>query len=227
MKTIVKNSLLLLIIALMTFSCETTEDHSDNKKENTPKALPFIGNMDYGYDGNGNVTDTVFHTVPKFAFTAHDSSLVTSELVKGKIYVANFFFTSCPSICPRMTENMKILHDNTKDIEELIILSHTVDPVHDTLERLNNYIEVRNIDTRDDWFFLHADQEYTYEIGKYGYLINAEVDPEAEGGFLHSEHFVLIDREGRIRGMYEGTKQGEVEKLENDIRNLIKYEYGE
>lgn len=226
MKIIKNNITHLSLLSILLFSCGTSTENINNTID-TPTPLPYIGNLDFDYNAEGEVIDTLFHTIPPFVFTAHDSSFITSENVKGKIYVANFFFTSCPSICPRMTENMKILHDNTADIEELVILSHTVDPKHDTLERLNNYINVRSIDVRDDWFFLHSTQEYTYEIGKYGYLINAEVDPAAEGGFLHSEHFVLIDREGRIRGMYDGTKKAKVEDLETDIRNLIKYEYGE
>lgn len=226
MKTIKNRVVYVSIISIILFSCNAP---TENTSETTtaPPPLPYIGNLDFDYNDNGDIIDTIFHTVPTFAFTAHDSTLITSKNVNGKIYVANFFFTSCPSICPRMTENMKVLHENTADIEEILFLSHTVDPKHDTLERLNNYIDVRNIDVSDNWFFLHSTQEYTYEIGKYGYLINAEVDPEAEGGFLHSEHFVLIDREGRIRGMYDGTKKAKIEDLEVDIRNLIKYEYGE
>lgn len=215
-----------IVIFLLVGCTETTVDSDVNRTKNEP-VLPFIGNMDFDYDAEGNITDTLFHTIPSFVFTAHDSSIITSETVKGKIYVADFFFTTCPSICPIMTGNMKSFHDNTKDIEELIILSHTIDPDRDTLGQLNHYIEIKDIDTRDDWFFLYGTQEYTYDIGKYGYLINADVDPEAEGGFLHSEHFVLIDREGRIRGMYEGTNPEQVELLEKDIRNLIKVEYGE
>lgn len=226
MKTIKNNIAYLSLVSIILFSCSSPVENT-SKTIPSPSPLPYIGNLDFDYNAEGEIIDTIFHTIPSFAFTAHDSSLITSENVKGKIYIANFFFTSCPSICPRMTENMKVLHENTSNIEELIFLSHTVDPKHDTLERLNNYISVRNIDVSDNWFFLHSTQEYTYEIGKYGYLINAEVDPAAEGGFLHSEHFVLIDREGRIRGMYDGTKKAKIEDLETDIRNLIKFEYGE
>ena len=216
----------LLLIGLMSCTESTTSNDVEKPKALEP-VLPFIGDMDFDYDAEGEITDTIFHTIPEFKFMAHDSSIITNETVKGKIYVADFFFTSCPSICPKMTDNMKTLHENTKDIDELILLSHTVDPGRDTLAQLNHYIETRNINTRDDWFFLYAPQEYVYDIGKYGYLINADVDPEAEGGFLHSEHFVLIDREGRIRGMYEGTDMNQIIQLEKDIRKLIKVEYGE
>jgi protein SCO1/2 len=222
--TINKIALITLLAAIYTSCTPTATDH--NKLPTIP-TLPIIGNVDYDYNAEGDTTDTVYHTIPSFYFTAHDSTIITNETVKGKIYVADFFFTTCPSICPIMTNHMNEFHENTKDIEELIILSHTIDSGKDTLAQLNRYIENKNLNVRDDWFFLYAEQEYTYDIGKYGYLINADVDPEAEGGFLHSEHFVLIDREGRIRGMYEGTNPIQVDQLEKDIRTLIEIEYGE
>lgn len=226
MKNGALNKLVIFYCFFALIGCTESTQSNIDSKQNT-QVLPYIGEMDFDYDDDGNVVDTIFHTIPEFQFVAHDSSVINSEFVKGKIYVADFFFTSCPSICPKMTRNMEALHNNTKDIDELILLSHTVDPKRDTLTQLNHYINTRHIDTRDDWFFLYASQEYVYEIGKYGYLINADVDPEAEGGFLHSEYFVLIDREGRIRGMYEGTDMNRVNQLEKDIRTLIKVEYGE
>ena len=225
MKNIIFKILLIALIAVIQTSCSSTVTDSHNTSKEP--VLPIIGNIDYDYNGEGEIIETIYHTIPPFVFTAHDSSIITNETVKGKIYVADFFFTTCPSICPIMTNHMKEFHENTKDIEELIILSHTIDSGKDTLAQLNKYIEIKDLNVRDDWFFLHAEQEYTYDIGKYGYLINADVDPEAEGGFLHSEHFVLIDREGRIRGMYEGTNPIQVDQLEKDIRTLIAVEYGE
>lgn len=207
-------------------SCESETDHS-NTPATSKYVLPFIGEKDYDYDLDGQIIDTLFHTIPPFYFTAHDSSIITNETVKGKIYVADFFFTNCPSICPIMTGNMKTFHENTKDIDELLILSHTIDPGRDTLARLNAYISEKEVNTRDDWFFLFASQDYTYDIGKHGYKVNADVDEKAEGGFLHSEYFMLIDREGRIRGAYDGTNPEEVAQLEIDIRLLIEKEYGE
>jgi len=215
---------LLFLITLTIIGCN--ENESSNAVGNST-TLPYIGNKDYDLNLDGEIIDSVFHTIPPFSFTTHQGKIINNDFVKGKIYVADFFFTNCPSICPIMTDNMKILHENTKDINELLILSHTIDPGRDTLEQLNKYIKDKEIDTRDDWFFLFGSQDYTYDIGKHGYLINADIDEAAEGGFLHSEHFVLIDREGRIRGMYEGTNPEQVEQLEKDIRLLLATEYGE
>jgi protein SCO1/2 len=212
---------IIAVLGLFILGCSSSiEDTTTSIKKE--KRLPYIGEMEFEYDENDIITDTIFHTIPNFEFLAHDSSLITSETVKGKIFVADFFFTSCPSICPKMTNNMQDLHDRTKDIDGLMFLSHTVDPETDSLPVLNQYIKDKNIETGGNWFFLWAPQGYTYEIGKYGYLINADVDPEAEGGFLHSEHFVLIDKEGRIRGMYEGTEKNKIDQLEKDIRKLVK-----
>jgi len=215
---------IIILISFFTFLGCDSNPINDEKN-----VLPILGFRDIDMtiiDGKEQV-DTIYHTIPNFYFTAHTGKKITNKTVEGKIYVADFFFSHCPSICPIMTTNLKQFHQNTKDIEELIILSHTIDPERDSLPRLNEYIDIHEIDTRDDWFFLRGSQAYTYDIGKDGYLINANVDREAEGGFLHSEHFVLIDRTGRIRGMYEGTNMNQVNQLEKDIRLLIKEEYGE
>lgn len=215
----IANSIALLFFSpLFFFACQTNAD-----TKTAERTLPYYGFKDVEMvTMNGEtVADTLYHVIDNFYFTAHSGEAITHETVKGKVYVADFFFTYCPTICPVMTDNMKGLHERTKDIDELLILSHTIDPTRDSLERLNQYIQERDIDTRDDWFFLRGSQAYTYDIGKDAYLINAMVDREAEGGFLHSEQFVLIDREGHIRGMYVGTDTASVNQLEKDIRFLI------
>ncbi len=212
----------LILFAFLLFALSACK--SESEKIHT---LPYLGFKDLETTTRNNVlvTDTVYHTIGSFYFTSHTGEAITNETVKGRIYVADFFFTHCPSICPIMTQNLKTFHENTKDIDELIILSHTIDPERDSIARLNEYINFNEINTRDNWFFLRGSQAYTYDIGKDEYLINADVDRGAEGGFLHSEHFVLIDREGHIRGMYEGTDTAEVNRLEKDIRLLISNEY--
>ena len=220
------NAFYIFIVFVLLTGCDGGADLQETKPI---RVLPILGHHDTELiveDGR-EFMDTIYHQIPDFFFTAHTGEKITRDKVAGKIYVADFFFTHCPSICPVMTMNLDEFHKATEDIEELVIISHTIDPERDSIERLNEYIEMRNIDTRDDWFFVRGSQEYTYNIGKYDYLINADIDPEAEGGFLHSEHFVLIDREGRIRGMYEGTDPNQVKQLELDIRKLIKVEYGE
>mgnify|MGYP000247340026 CR=1 FL=1 len=222
-----------LLFALVLLSCggetNTGPDEEPSGETQGEKAvLPYIGLHDVQYiekDGK-KVADTIYHVVPPYALTAHDSSLFTNERVAGRIHVVNFFFTSCPAICPAMIEQMKRLQSATSDIQELTFMSHTIDPVRDTIPRLREYIAERQLDT-DNWVFLYGEKEEVYELGESGYMINAMEDEYAEGGFLHSEHFVLIDREGHIRGLYTGTDVAEVDQLEKDIRRLIKEQYGE
>lgn len=222
-----------LLFAVLLLSCggetETNSDETaDQEVQQDKPVLPYFGLHDVQYvekDGK-EVTDTIYHVVPPYALVAHDSSLFTNEHVAGKIHVVNFFFTSCPAICPAMIEQMKRLQSATMDIEELTFLSHTIDPVRDTIPRLQEYIAERNLNT-DNWFFLYGEKEEVYELGEEGYMVNAMEDEYAEGGFLHSEHFILVDREGHVRGLYTGTDVQEVDQLEKDIRKLIKEQYGE
>ena len=210
--------LLFIPFLLIIVACGGTEETINEVVEPNYTPLPYIGMHDIGPN------DTIYHVVPNYELMNQDSQVVTNDLVKGKIHVVNFFFTSCPAICPAMIEQMKRFQGLTNDIEELLILSHTIDPERDTIPKLNQYIIDREIDTRN-WHFLYGEREYVHDLGKEGYMVNAMEDDAAEGGFLHSEHFVLIDREGHIRGLYTGTDTEEVDQLNEDIRNLIKYEY--
>jgi protein SCO1/2 len=218
-----KNFLSIVLLTLLFVSCGGTDTESEtngteesNEEKYTP--LPYIGMHDI------DLEDTLYHTVPSFELMNQDSTIVNNELVNGKVHVANFFFTSCPSICPAMIEQMKRLQEMTNDIDELVILSHTIDPERDSIPKLRQYIADREIDTHN-WHFLYGEREYVHWLGKEGYMVNAMEDEQAEGGFLHSEHFVLVDREGHIRGLYTGTDTEEVDKLNKDIRLLIENEY--
>ncbi len=212
-------NLLYLIACSLLISCSGESNESiEEENENSYIPLPFLGQHEF--DG----ADTLYHVVPPYYLLAHDSSEFTNERVAGKIHVVNFFFTSCGSICPAMITQMGILQEKTADIEELIFLSHTIDPVRDTIPKLQAYIAEREIDTKN-WFFLWGEQEYVHDLGQDGYIVNAMEDDKADGGFLHSEHFVLIDREGHVRGLYDGTNPEDIDLLDSDIRRLIDGEY--
>ena len=212
-----KQVIFSLIIAIGFASCQ-------NKQQETQ--LPYYGQHDVELiEKDGEiVSDTTYHTVPKFYLIDQDSNQFDNSKVEGKIHVVNFFFTSCPAICPAMIAQMKRLQGMTNDIEELEFLSHTIDPKRDTLAKLRAYIKKRNLDTHN-WHFLYGDKAYVHELGQDGYMLNAKEDKAAEGGFLHSEHFVLVDRSGHIRGLYVGTDVEQVNQLNKDIRKLISQEY--
>ena len=204
--------LLIFSFLLALFACTETPK----------KSLPYYGMHDFDMvEKNGSMAmDTIYHTVPTYYLLDQDSSEFTNDAVAGKIHVVNFFFTSCPAICPAMIAQMQRLQGLTSDLPEIQFLSHTIDPRRDSIPKLRSYIKKHNIDTHN-WHFLYGEKAYVHELGESGYMINAKEDNQAEGGFLHSEHFVLVDRKGHIRGLYVGTDVEEVNQLNEDIRFLM------
>jgi protein SCO1/2 len=169
--------------------------------------------------------DTIYHTIPSFAFANQNGEIVTNADYDGKIYVADFFFTRCPTICPKMTANMVRLQWKLKDdaFADIKFLSHTIDPRHDSVEVLKSYAQDAGAD-ENRWNFVTGSQEEIYEVGQQGYFLSAMEDSLAPGGYLHSGLFVLIDRERHIRGIYDGTTSDEVDKLFDDVKMLFKEE---
>lgn len=185
-------------------------------------SLPYYGPreaVEVERDGE-KVIDTVYHTVPGFSFINHDGRTITEKWLEGKIYVTDYFFATCQSICPKMTSNMVRVQQRFKDVPGLIFLSHTVDPEHDTAEVLLNYAMQVHADT-SNWYFVTGDKKALYDQARYGYFITAM---EGDGGpedFIHSEKLVLVDRERHIRGFYDGTTVASVDSLIDDIRVLM------
>lgn len=188
--------------------------------EHVFKQLPIYGPKELILkDGK---PDTLYHTIPDFAFTDHRGTRFTSDSVEGKILVVDYFFTRCGTICPRMTREMRRLDIMLEDekFKNVVFLSHTVDPAFDNPEVLAEYRKKN--DASERWHFLTGDKQSLYEMGVKGYLISAQEDALAEGGFLHSEKFVLIDPKRRIRGYYDGTVSDDVRRLEEEVKLLIK-----
>jgi protein SCO1/2 len=181
------------------------------------RKLPYIGQHDVNEKG-----DSVHHTIPDFKFVNQDGDTLTQEAFKGKIYIADFFFTSCPTICPVMKTQMLRIYEKFKDHPELGILSHTIDPRHDSVAVLKAYKEKLGVNT-NQWQFVTGEQEKIYEIAQKSYMVSAMEDKEAvdEGGFVHSGAFVLVDKNKNIRGVYDGTKEKEVNRLIKDIELLL------
>ena len=190
--------------------------------------LPFIGNYDIEYkliDGK-EVSDTVYPTIPYFYFLNDDSVIVKSTEMEGKVWVVDFFFTTCPTICPTMTKNMQKLNAATKDLDdELQFISISINPQHDTPSILKRYREHYKA-TASNWQFLTGKEAETHQLGIENFQIFAGRDEESEGGYAHSGAFTLVDKEGYVRGVYLGTDEKQVIQLEKDIRKLLKEEYG-
>lgn len=181
------------------------------------KKLPILGPREVI---NG---DSVYHQIPEFAFVNQDSVVVSSKDFDDKIYVADFFFTSCPTICPTMKTQLLRVYEKYKDNPKVGILSHTIDPRHDTVAVLKSYRDRLGV-KGETWQFVTGKQADIYEIGEKSYMVTAQEDAAAvdEGGFIHSGAFLLVDSKRHIRGMYDGTKEKEVSKLLRDMDLLLK-----
>ena len=198
-------NLLIIWFAFVVSSCtETNELH-----------LPYFG--------EGGLTDeTGRYTVPKFAFINQDSVETSHLNYQGHIYVTDFFFTKCPSICPIMTSQMSRLQDMMKKEDiygEVKILSHSIDTENDRPSVLKEYADRIGADL-DHWNFVTGNKIDIYDQAKYGYFLTALESDTAVGGFFHSDNFVLIDRDMHIRGYYDGTSTSSVDELFQDIKKL-------
>ena len=166
---------------------------------------------------------------PEFVFTNQDGEEFSSAELDGKIYLVDFFFTSCPSICPIMTANLMKLQKRFGHYEDFEIISFTVDPERDTPQRLKEYADLKRLDT-EKWNFLTGEKDSIYAVA-YKFLSSAMEDSSAAGGFLHTEYFVLVDKEGHFRsredeqgniiGVYDGTDAHAIRDLIDDVKVLI------
>ena len=191
---------------------------SDNK-------LPILGNrvaQEIVVDGK-TVMDTIYQTVPEFSLLNQDSVVITKQTVEGKIYVADFFFTSCPTICPTMKKELMRVYAKYKGNSQVAILSHTIDPDYDDLSVLKDYADRLDADGKQ-WMFLWGERKEIYDLAEKGYYASAMVDSTEPGGFVHSGGFILVDKHQRVRGIYDGTSATDVDKLMKDMDILLKEE---
>lgn len=164
----------------------------------------------------------VYHTVPDFEFTSHLGETITHETFKNKIYITDYFYTTCPSICPVMTDNMAILQKQFASKDDVMFLSHTVDPGTDSISVLKAYADQRGV-IPGKWHLVTGKKADLYKQAREGYYISAKENigvPEEED-FIHSDRFVLVDRQRRIRGTYNGTDSLAINKLMSDIVFLL------
>ena len=160
-----------------------------------------------------------YHRIGDFALINQNGDTITQDDYAGKIYVADFFFTTCPSICPIMTKNMVSIQEVIEKDDEVMLLSHSVTPQIDSVPRLKKYAEDKGvIDAK--WNLVTGDKKQIYQLARKSYLA---VKNDGDGGpydMIHTENFILVDKEKRIRGFYDGTKAKEVEKLLEDLKIL-------
>ncbi|MBO9673493.1 MAG: SCO family protein [Sphingobacteriaceae bacterium] len=203
--------LLVLALAIMIFSCRETG-----------RKLPLIpdGVKQTMVDGKP-VIDTVYKTISDFSFLNQDSITVTNKDFDGKIYVADFFFTSCPTICPVMHRNLLKVYEKYKGNQKVMLLSHTIDYRYDIPSRLKAYRSKLGADGRQ-WQFVWGAKDIVYRMAEKDYLVSVNEDKASPGGYVHQGYLVLIDKHRRVRGAYDGTKADQVDQLMKDMDILLK-----
>lgn len=178
-------------------------------------------------DVNTELVDTTIqhigynHTIADFKFTNQNGKIITQKDYEGKIYVADFFFTTCPTICPKMTDNLVWLQDKIKNNPKVMLLSHSVTPEIDSVPVLKKYATQKGvIDSK--WNLVTGNKKDIYYIARKSYLAVKTNNSNELYDMVHTENFILIDQKRRIRGFYDGTNLEEVKKLLEDINYLSK-----
>ncbi len=161
------------------------------------------------------------HVAGSFSFINQDGKQITEKTIADKVSVVEYFFTSCPSICPVMNENLKGVFEKFKEDTRFVILSHTVDPERDSVSVLNKYAN-RYGATAPGWEFLTGNKDSLYKTASRDYLLSA-ID-SGSSGFIHTQYVALLDKKRRIRGFYDGINKESISKLESDIKQLLKEE---
>jgi protein SCO1 len=208
-----RGSFVLFIMVLI--SC------SEKRKEpllpyyNTPEFTPEF------FASEKAATEKITHTIPSFSFTDQNGKQVTQKEIEGKIHVANFIFTRCGSICPVMTKHLKLLQNAFKNNPEVVLLSYSVTPWIDSVSRLKAYADNNGI-TATNWHLLTGVQSDIYKLARTSYFAEEDLGFTKDStDFLHTEHILLVDKSKRIRGIYNGTLQLDIEQLEKDIELLL------
>lgn len=214
MTRLVKNNWFFLLVLLV--GC---------KSKPTESSLPFINKPDFTPEwiSESDAAYKNIHRIPAFSFTDQDGKIITEKTMDGKIYVADFIFTRCGSICPKMTTNMGLIQsafNNNND--EVLLLSHSVTPEMDSVPALKKYAEAKGI-ISGKWHLLTGKENEIYSLAKKQYYAGDTLGYYQSGNeFLHTENFILVDKHRRIRGVYNGTLSVEAERLIDDINTLLK-----
>ncbi|KAA3637971.1 MAG: SCO family protein [Bacteroidetes bacterium] len=201
-----KNFFLILVAVLFFHACDFGMGAS---------SLPRLGQ----HKIDKETGDTTYHTIPDFQFINQDSMEVTNETFKGKVYIVDFFFTSCPTICPKTAQQMLRLYKRYEDDDRVSLLAHSIDTKRDTVARLKEYANSLEV-SAPKWHFVTGNKAEIYEIAD-DYMSIAIEDPDAPGGFDHSGWFILIDENRYIRSFCNGTDPESVDKFMKDIDWLL------
>jgi protein SCO1/2 len=204
----------ILVLVTLLFSCGNKKERSVLPYYNTPDFTPhFIESTD-------EVGQKITHTIDSFSFTDQAGEKITLAAIEGKIHVANFIFTSCGSICPVMTKHMKLVQAKFGNRPDVVVLSYSVTPWIDDVKRLKKYAGENEI-TSPNWHLLTGKKSEIYTLARQSYFAEEDLGFTKDSTeFLHTEYVLLIDQSKRIRGIYNGTLQLEIEQMIRDIEKL-------
>ncbi|MCW3092267.1 MAG: SCO1/SenC family lipoprotein [Chitinophagaceae bacterium] len=164
----------------------------------------------------------VLNYVQNFSFTDQNGKQLTQRNVEGKVYVAEYFFTTCKGICPKMNANMKTIYDQYKNEADFAIISHTCMPETDSVPLMKAYS--KKMEAGSNWFFVTGNKDSLYKMARESYLLDNEKNNSLniQDQFIHTQFFAVVDKEGRVRGVYDGLKKDELDKLSRDIKDLLR-----
>ncbi len=208
---------LLLTGSLGLLSCSPTTDQAAAER------LPYLGIHRIVPRADGAPPDTLPPRVPAFTLTNQDGQTITNATFAGKVYVTDFFFATCPSICPKMQSELLRVYEANQANPDVLFLSHTIDPAHDSLPVLRDYAQRLGIPNAARWHFATAPHDTIFALAR-AYMTAAEVDKGVAGGFAHSGTFALVDSQRRVRGLYDGMEKTEVDRLIRELPELLKEE---
>lgn len=207
---------ILFIISILFYSCNSRKEEVESRV----KTLPYYNEASFTPKWISDKEDLAsFHKIPDFEFINQNGIIIDQEIFENKIYVTDFFFTTCPGICPMMTKNMGLVQKAFENDNTVLMLSHSVTPSKDSVPQLKRYAIEKNIG--DNWHLVTGNKEHIYNLGRKFYFVEEDLgEPKGLDDFLHTENFVLIDKNKHIRGIYNGLNKNAVKQLIADIKTL-------
>lgn len=215
---------LFLVVCFSFTACKQKVKKENIKTEETSRVeyLPYFGEESFtpNWLTPGSKEEKAFHKIPDFKLTNQLGDTITQKTFDDKIYIVDFFFTSCPGICLKMTSNMSKIQEAFKEDTDVLLLSHSVTPTIDSVATLNAYANKYNIKA-NKWHLVTGDKKEIYNLGRNHYFVENDLgELKSVDDFLHTENFLLIDKNKHIRGIYNGLNRASMAQLVTDIKAL-------
>ncbi|CAM3516276.1 SCO family protein [Flavobacterium gelidilacus] len=217
----IKNSSILIVVFIILIGCKNDKEEVVQSRV---EVLPFYNEASFTPKWFSKDNDSLknFHAVIDFSLINQDGNTITNETFKDKIYVTDFFFTTCPGICPKMTANMDLIQDAFIDDDEVMLLSHSVTPETDSASVLKAFATEKGINS-SKWHLVTGKRSEIYNLGRSVYFVEENLgEQKTDDDFLHTENFILVDKNKHIRGIYNGLNKTAINQLIADIKTLKK-----